>query len=70
MQMTLSDYHKITLGEYLNKVKGFYKHLEFLQEAEWTRMNYMVYNLLMMNPYIKATDKPKSFEAFVNKKGK
>jgi len=70
MNMLLNDYENITLSQFFNKVEGFFKHLREMQEAEWTRTNYMVYSLLSMHPYIKENQKPKSFDDFVNRQVK
>jgi hypothetical protein len=70
LQMTLSDYHLITASEFFNKMDGYYKQLHEMQQAEWLRTNYLVYAIMSMHPYIKAKDKPKSFDDFMKQQEK
>ena len=66
MQMPLSDYADITVSQFFNKAEGYMERVTAMEEAEWMRTNYIIYALLNMNPYIKSTDKPKTFESFLN----
>lgn len=68
--MPLPDYHEITLGQFFNMLEGYYSHLNELQQAEWLRFQFVTYSMLMQNPHVKASSKPKSFQAFIDKPAK
>lgn len=65
MQMTLSDYNSITMAQFFNKAEGYMERVTAMEEAEWMRVNYIIFSLIQMNPYIKDNDKPKNFENFL-----
>lgn len=65
MQMSVADYEEITLGQFINKIHGFYQFEGEIQKSEWMRTNYRIYNALMLSPDVKPINKPKTFEAFL-----
>jgi len=67
MGMTTDEFDNIQLSRFFQKMIGFFDHQKQLQEAEWKRMAYVGYLMLVNNPYIKQTQKPKSFDAYLNK---
>ncbi len=67
MQMSLHDYDNITLAQFINKMAGFFEHSNRLEEQAWKRSAYLAYSIIMNNPYVKKHEKPKTFEAFLNK---
>ena len=67
MNMSLADYGEITLSQFFNKLEGFYELQKEIQQQEWERMNFVAYSMLMNNPYVKAIDKPKSFNDYLTK---
>jgi len=70
LNLSLDDYQNIELGEFFNKMMGFFDHKKETEKREWERSNYLVYSIMMNNPYIKENKKPKSFADFLkgNKK--
>ncbi len=63
--MSLNDYDSITLAQFINKLNGYFKHLQEKEEAEWKRVAYISYSILMNNPHVKPNHKPKTFEAYL-----
>jgi len=66
MQMSLHDYENITLGQFINKLTGFFNFHNDKEEYAWKRFAYVAYSIMMNNPHIKQHQKPKSFDAFLN----
>lgn len=68
--MTVEDYEFIEFRELSNKLNGFYDLERYRQKEEWNRINYITYSMLLNNPYVKKSDKPKTFEKYLNRGSK
>ena len=66
LNLSLTDYNDITLAEFFNKFNGFFKFNLQKEKEEWKRFQYIAYSIMMNNPNIKKSDKPSSFENFLN----
>lgn len=65
MQMSVHDYENITLGQFFNKLHGFYHYEGEKRKNEWMQVNYLIYHSMLLSPDIKQIDKPKTFDAFL-----
>lgn len=70
MMMSVADYEEISFGQFINKIHGFYEREQQKQKEEWMRVNYAVYNNIMLSPDIKPVYKPKSFDDFLKQNNK
>ena len=68
--MTLADYDEITLVQFFNKLLGFNEQQLQGQKQEWERIQYLEFIIMINNPHIKESSKPRSFADFKNRKSK
>jgi len=68
--MSVTDYELITLTQFFNKLRGYYDLALQREQAEWERTQYIEFIIMVNNPYIKESSKPRTFIDFKNRKQK
>lgn len=69
MQLSVDEFWFMEPREFFNKLNGFSEFHMIKEEQEWKRTNYIAWQILINNPYIKKGDKPKTFEEFLKGSG-
>ena len=68
LNLSPEDYADIELGQFFNKLNGFYEFQHENEKREWERIQYVSYSIMVNNPNIKRSDKPKTFQDFLEGK--